>query len=129
MSAKKFKNVRLPELTPVGPLLLVGGGRYQQVGNDVTLKWAIYKFIEFTHLVSQRNHACRRLRLGSPDALGRPLGIGKIVAVGAPMQTRSQAALPIAYKFSEFQPGVFEVMLMTRRYLPSKVNCVHNILS
>lgn len=32
--------------------LLVGSRRYQEVGNDVTLKWAIYKFSEFTHLVS-----------------------------------------------------------------------------
>jgi hypothetical protein len=45
------------------------------------------------------------------------------------MQTRSQTASLIAYKFGESQPGVLEVSLMTRGYFPSKVNRVHNILS
>lgn len=76
-----------------------GSYRYQEVGNDVTPKWTIYKFSEFTHLISQLDHACSRFGLCSPDEFGRPLGIRKIVAVGAPMQTRPQAALHIAYKF------------------------------
>jgi hypothetical protein len=70
------------------PVPLVGSYRYQEVGNDVTPKWAIHKFSEFTHLVSQLDHACSRFGLCSPEEFGRPLGIRKIVAVGAPMQTR-----------------------------------------
>ena len=80
-------------LGPVNPIaslpLLVGSYCHQEVGNDVTPKWAIYKFSELTHLVSQLDHACSRLRLFSPEAFGRPLGIPKIVAVRAPMQTRA----------------------------------------
>ena len=111
------------------PVPLVGSYRYQEVGNDVTPKWAIYKFSEFTHLVSQLDHASSRLGLCSPEEFGRPLSIRKIVAVGAPMQTRPWTASLIAYKFGEFQPGVLEVSLTTRGYFPSKVNRVHNILS
>ena len=118
----------LPEmLSP--PVPLVGSQRYQEVGNDITPKWAIYKFREFTHLISQLDHACSRLGLCSPDAFGRPLGIRKIVAVGTPMQTRPQTALLIAYKFGQFQPGVLKVSLTTGGYFPSKINRVHDILS
>jgi len=39
----------------------------QEVGNDVTPKWAIYKFSEFTHPISQFDHACSRLGLRSPE--------------------------------------------------------------
>ena len=108
---------------------LAGRWRYQEVGNDVAPKWAIYQFSEFAHLVSQLGHACSRLGLYSPDAFGRPLGIRKIMAVGAPMQTRSQTASLIAYQFGEFQPGLLEVSLTTRGYFPSEVNRVHRILS
>lgn len=108
---------------------LVGRYRYQEVGNDVTPKWAIYKFSEFTHLVSQLDHPCGRLGLCSPYEFGRPLGIRKVMAVSAPMQTRPQAAALIAYAFGEFQPGVLEVSLTTRSHFPFKVNRVHDILS
>lgn len=101
----------------------------QEVGNDVTPKRAVYKFSEFTHLVSQLDHARSRLGLCSPDKFGRPLGIRKIVAVGAPMQTRPQTAPFIAYEFGEFQPGALEIWLTTRGYFPSEVNRVHDILS
>jgi hypothetical protein len=84
------------------PCRLVGGCRYQKVGNDLTPKRPIYKFSEFTHLISQLDHACTRRGLCSPDEFGRPFGIRKIVAVGAPMQTRPQTASLIAYEFGEF---------------------------
>lgn len=107
--------------------LLVGHWRYQEVGNDIATKRPIYKFGEFTHLISQLDHACSGLGLCSPDAFGRPLGIRKIVAVGAPMQARPQAALLIAYEFGQFQPGVLEVWLTTGSYFPSEVNRVHDM--
>lgn len=51
------------------------------------------------------------------------------MAVGAPMQARSKAAVRIAYQFGEFQPGVFEVCLTARCHFPSEVNRVHGISS
>ena len=81
------------------PDSLVGSYRYQEVGNDITPKWAIYQFRALKHLVSQLDHACSRLGLCGPEVFGRPLGICEIVAVGAPMQTRPQTASLIAYKF------------------------------
>jgi len=79
--------------------------------------------------MSQFDHAWSRLGPCSPEAFGRPLGIRKIVAVGAPMQTRPQTAVLIAYDFGEFHPGALELRLATLRYFPSKVNRVHTILS
>jgi hypothetical protein len=107
----------------------VGRYRYQEVGNDVATTWAVDKFGECMHLISQLDHACSGLGLCSPEEFGRPLGICEIVAVGAPMQTRAQTASLIAYQFGEFPPGVLEASLMTRGYFPSKVNRVHDILS
>ena len=91
------------------PVPSAGTCRFQKVGNDVPPKRAIYKLSELTHLMSQLDHARRRLGLCRPNAFGRPLGIGKIVAVAAPMQTRPKTALLVAYQFSEFQPGLLEV--------------------
>jgi len=102
--------------------------RYQAVRNDVTPKWAIDKFSEFTHLILQLDHACSWLGLCRPDELGRPLGVRKIVAVGAPMQTRTQTALFIAYEFGQFQPGVLKIWLTARGYFPSEINRVHDTL-
>jgi hypothetical protein len=103
--------------------------RYQEVGNDVTAKWAVYQFGAFTHLIAQLDHSCSRLGLCNPDKLGRPLGIRKIMAVAASMQTRPQAASLIAYQFGQFQPGVLEVSLTTGGYFPFEVKRVHDILS
>lgn len=83
---------------PRRPVPLAGSWRYQEIGNDLTPKWAIDKFSAFTHLISQLGHACGRLGLCRPGEFGGPLGIRKIVAVGAPMQTRPQAASLIAYE-------------------------------
>jgi len=55
------------------------------------------------------------------------LGVRKIMAVGAPMQARSKAAVRISYQSGEFQPGVLEVYLTARGYFPSEVNRVHDI--
>lgn len=106
-----------------------GSCRYQEVGNDVTPNRAIDKFSELTHPVSQLDHACSRLGLCGPGQFGRPLGIRKVKAVGAAMQTRPQAAPLIAYQFGQFQPGVLEVSLTAGGHFPSKVNRVHDILS
>lgn len=108
---------------------LAGSGRYQQIGNDLTPDWTVYQFGAFTHPVSQLDHACSWFGLCRPDAFGRPLGIRKIMAVGAAMQARSQAAVGIANQFSEFQPGLLEVWLTASNYFPFKINRVHNVLS
>lgn len=118
-----------PVIAPLQSVPLFRSQRYQEVGNDVTMKRAIYKFSAFAYPISQLDHACSRLGLGSPDEFGWPLRISKIVTVGAPVQTRPQTALLIAYEFGEFQPSVFEVSLTARRYLPSEVDRVHDILS
>jgi len=106
-------------------LFLVRCERNQEVGNDLTAEWGIDKLSEFTHLVSQLDHACSRLGLCRPNEFGWPLGIRKIVAVAAPMQTRPQTALLIAYEFGEFQPGVLEFLVTSGDYFPFKINSVH----
>jgi hypothetical protein len=106
----------------------VGSYCCQEVGNDLSMNWAINKLSECTHLVSQFDHPCSRLGLCRPDEFGWPLGIRKIVAIGAPMQTRPQTASLIANEFGEFQPGVLEVSLTTGGYFPFKENRVHTIL-
>jgi len=111
------------------PVPLAGSGRYQQVGNDLTPDWAVYQFGAFTHPVSQLDHACGRFGLCRPGAFGRPLGIRKIMAIAASIQARSKAAVRIAYQSGEFQPGVLEVCFTAKRYFPSEVNRVHQILS
>lgn len=111
------------------PVPLAGSGRYQQVGDNLTPEWAVYQFGAFTHPVSQFDHACGRFGLCRPGAFGWPLGIRKIMAVGAPMQARAKAAVRIAYQFGQFEPGMLEVCFTAKRYFPSEVNRVHQILS
>ena len=111
------------------PARSVGSRRYQAVGNDVASNRAFYQLGTFTHPISQFGHACSRLRLCCPRTFGGPLGIRKIMAIGAPMQTRPQAASLIAYQFGQFHPGLLEVRFTARSDFPSEVNCVHTIWS
>lgn len=108
---------------------LIGSHRYQKVSHDVATKWAFDKFSEFTHPVSQLDHAGGRLGLCSPEGFRWPLRIGEIIAIGAPMQARPQTASLIAYQFGKCQPSVLEVSFITRGYFPFKINSVHTILS
>jgi len=93
------------------------------------MQWPIDEFSAFPHPVAQRGHACSRRGLRRPGVFGRPLGIRKIVILGAAMQTRAEAASFIAYQFGEFQPGLLERRLTASGYFPSEINCVHEVSS
>lgn len=108
---------------------LLGSCPNQEVANNVAPNWPLYQFSAFAHPVAQLDHAYSGLGLCRPDEFGRPLGVGKIVAVGAMVQTRPQAAALIAYQFGEFAPGLLELTLTVRSYFPFKVNRMHDILS